>query len=94
MEFHVNQQVECVDASGNHHLKQGCVYTITGFEPVDELPDGDGVFLAEARHDTGVPFLLKRFRPMTDRKSEVSFTMGADPESEKWDNRKRVKVRL
>lgn len=30
------------------------------------------------------------FRPLTDSKSEISFTTGADPGSEKYDNRKRV----
>jgi hypothetical protein len=35
-----------------------------------------------------------RFRPVTDRKSEVSFTLGADPESEAWDNRKKVRTRV
>lgn len=37
-------------------------------------------------------YAAKRFRPLVETKSEVSFTMGADPDSEKWDNRK-VKVK-
>lgn len=33
------------------------------------------------------------FRPLVENKSEISFTTGADPESEKWDNRVSRTVR-
>jgi hypothetical protein len=33
------------------------------------------------------------FRPLVENKSETSFTTGADPESEKFDNRVRRSVR-
>lgn len=35
-------------------------------------------------------WLAVDFRPIVERKTEISFTIGADPESEKWDNRKPV----
>lgn len=35
-------------------------------------------------------FHAECFRPIVERKTEISFTIGADPESEKWDNRKPV----
>jgi hypothetical protein len=37
------------------------------------------------------PFWIARFRPIGDRKSGISFTQGADPSSDRFDNR-RVKV--
>ena len=35
-----------------------------------------------------------RFRPLIDNKKKVAFTIGADPESERWDNRRKVKERV
>lgn len=32
------------------------------------------------------------FRPLTDTKTETSFTTGADPDSEQYDNRRRIPV--
>jgi hypothetical protein len=31
-----------------------------------------------------------RFRPLIEGKTEISFTTGADPDSERWDNRVKV----
>ena len=42
--------------------------------------------------DGELRFSSKHFRPLVDTKQEVSFTIGADPDSEIWDNRK-VKVK-
>lgn len=35
----------------------------------------------------------ERFRPIVDRKAEISFTEGAPKDSEQFDNRRKVKVR-
>lgn len=35
-----------------------------------------------------VSFDLSRFRPLLDRESETSFTHGADPSSDQYDNRR------
>lgn len=37
-------------------------------------------------------FLAEFFRPLISCKTDISFTTGADPESEKWDNRKPLPV--
>lgn len=63
-------------------------------------PDDVQVLLEEIRnpclnYSAGrfeVAFSIKRFRPLTEQKSSVSFTMGAPTDSEKWDGRKQ-KVR-
>jgi hypothetical protein len=34
------------------------------------------------------------FRPIVENKKPVSFTMGADPDSESWDNRKHAKEKV
>lgn len=102
MTFYVGQKVVCVDAApryrANVPLRKGAIYTIRGFTTAD---DGQcGVLLDEAIDPSGYyrngqecGFFADRFRPIVDRKSSVSFTMGAPKDSERWDNRKRVKVR-
>lgn len=39
-----------------------------------------------------MPFDARRFRPLISCKTDMSFTTGADPDSEKWDNRKPMPV--
>lgn len=87
------------------YLKAGRIYTI---RQLGETGRGDfGVRLVEAELSapsylngkyTNCPvkdnfYRASRFRPLTERKSEVNFTMGADPESDAWDNRRRKKER-
>lgn len=38
-------------------------------------------------------FYAARFRPLTESKSSISFTTGADPSSDQFDNRRKVWVR-
>lgn len=80
-----------------HGLTAGAVYTIR------DVFDIEGVRvcrLAEIKRPIEPvwqiegAFALARFRPLTDRKSEVSFTVGADPESKTWDNRRKQKERV
>lgn len=73
MSFYTGQKVICINDIGNIHLKKGMTYTITGFERVDNLPDGEGIFLAETKHYTDCPFLQYRFRPLNERKTNISF---------------------
>lgn len=89
--FKVNQKVVCVDATNCNLLKQDAIYTVTalksrlGFTDMIEIdcqPSAGGC----------CGYLKTRFRPLVSRKTDVSFTTGADPESEKWDNRKPIPV--
>lgn len=108
MAFHVGQKVVCVDARSHipgwrcDGLTEGGIYTVRWagiYKDHPKLAPHPCLLLEEVKRvcrANGVldlPSAQYRFRPLTDRKSEVSFTMGADPESEKWDCRKRVKVR-
>ena len=69
--FRVGQPVECVDASGNWHLTQGAIYTIIGILPGD-FGQCDGLHLAEAGHTFGTAFYSTRFRPIVERKTDIS----------------------
>lgn len=98
--FYVGQKVVCVDNSkatniiGHANgLIKGAIYTVSATGLVHHLDPNKlpAIKVAELDH---VPFPLwqHRFRPIVDTKAEVSFTIGADPDSDKWDNRK-VKVK-
>jgi hypothetical protein len=104
MTFRVRQKVVCVDdsptdADGTCELTLGTVYTVRWVGPWKHpsVPEINGVRLAEI--DRGpdewtpevvdMPFRANRFRPIVEDNKRVSFTLGADPESERWDNRKK-----
>lgn len=98
--FRVGQKVVCVDDSGDRYGRfedlpvKDEVYTIRksfGRAVLLEEIVNPPHHYAEAYDE--LRFKAWRFRPLTDTKSEVSFTIGADPESERWDNRKPVPVR-
>ena len=72
MTFHVGQKVVCVDVGEpNEHLRVGAVYTVAG---------GGGnwlrepsIFLVETKHPlSGLPFWSRRFRPIVERKTDIS----------------------
>ena len=81
--FYVGQKVVCVDADGTY-LTLNRIYTViylrNGFIGVDDVKDRFG----------NCGWSPYRFRPVVDDKKEVSFTTVADPESDKWDNRRKV----
>ncbi len=86
-DYYVGQKVVCIDDRGAEWcLELKAVYTVLGLEGqcliIDCTPDDVGC----------CGWRSARFRPLVETKSEVSFTIGADPDSEKWDNRK-VKVK-
>ena len=74
------------------------IYTVRA---VDCILGVTGILLDEIRNEPrrwahGVHELLMNasyFRPLVQDKSEIIFTAGADPSSDKWDNRFRQKVR-
>jgi hypothetical protein len=106
--FYRYQQVLCIDAESGRdgyiwipgeEIITGNTYTIhsTFAHPVSGIPM---VRLSEVRrsqrcidmwnHDG---YGAYRFRPLTETKSSVSFTAGADPSTKKYDNRRRRKVK-
>lgn len=58
---------------------------------LDEIRNAPMQWAISGFHELGMDASF--FRPVVENKSEISFTTGADPESEKWDNRVRRKVR-
>lgn len=87
-------------------LVKGAIYTVSGLGfcekynhttlLLDEIPFRV-VFrnctneVIGSRDDVG--FGAHRFRPLTDTKTSVSFTEGAPRDSERFDNRRKQKVR-
>lgn len=93
MTFYVGQKVVCVDAYGSNNLTVNDVYTvrrvIEGFGLWRGASSRVGLLLVETSpNPENDYFASARFRPIVDNKSSVSFTTGADPESERFDNRK------
>lgn len=100
MTFRVGQEFSLIESGrGSWHAEEGsvlpadcpvygAVYTICG---IDDF--GGELWLLFAEIPGPYSFEACRFRPVVDRKAEVSFTMGADPESEKFDNRRKVRER-
>jgi hypothetical protein len=103
MTFRVNQKVVCIKRNGwfprlsfEVHPSFNNVYTV---REIIVLGDLVGLRLAEIRNQThqysdGISeaiFDASGFRPVVEPKAEISFTHGADPSSDRFDNR-RVKV--
>lgn len=107
MSFHVGQKVVCVNAQntsncGAKELGEGAIYTVRWVGIYSSIYDSPSLCLKLVgiyRVDNWVsgnddcPFSTSRFRPLTETKSEISFTHGADPSTDKLDNRRKVKVR-
>src|SRR5712664_4036772 len=100
MTFRVGQKVVCIsqipDGDGLSLPQVGSIYTIRAiFTKVLNPQFGVGFLLEEIRNaahpGTGREwgFYSQRFRPLVENKTSVSFTVGADPESKRWDNRKK-----
>ena len=73
----------------------GPVYTIREIEVIDgaELLRFEEIRNPVRNYGLAVceiGFSSTRFRPLVDTKTEISFTQGADPESERYDNRRPV----
>lgn len=102
MTFKIGMKVVCVNASFppsrtvlgpmRHvmELVEGHVYTISAVglrHPLDAT-QGECVLVEEVERGWSEPFWASRFRPAVSPKQEVSFTTGADPDSERFDNRR------
>ncbi|TAL43816.1 MAG: hypothetical protein EPN91_05525 [Salinibacterium sp.] len=75
--FYVGQKVVCVDAEGAPMLRLREIYTVSG---VDNYPDywrgkwiEFGIWLVEAQPVSEFrSFAYKRFRPLVERKTDIS----------------------
>lgn len=81
MTFRVGQKVVCVDDSrpvvgwAKQWLRKGNIYEIRSIEP-----DGD-IHLIEIARESGTPFYHSRFRPIVERKTDISiFTAMLKPQ--------------
>lgn len=109
MTFQVGQKVVCVDAvphtrytpfaslGGLGGLRKNEVYTIrcvgirlgVSVVRLEEIVRAENTLLSEENF-----YAAARFRPIVERKTEVSFTAGADPSTDQFDNRRKVRVRV
>lgn len=106
MAFTIGMKVLCIgggmdepDPSINRPIR-GSIYTIRTIKPSSRWL-GEICIRVNEIHNTPrhysngfseISFRGIRFRPLVERKQEVSFTTGADPQSDKWDNRRPVEV--
>lgn len=105
MTFRAGMKVVCVDdeflahrSYGETTPRKGAVYTIRGMLVIE---GAQLLHLEEIRNPVidynlvtiEIGFSDSRFRPLTDTKSETSFTQGAPKDSERWDNRRKVTIR-
>lgn len=107
MTFHVGQKVVFIHdyaALGARYSvdvpRNGLIYTIREFEDRGEKPALRLIEIVNApRRHRQVPewvepaFAVAHFRPVVETKSEISFTEGAPKDSEKFDNRRKQRVR-
>ena len=104
MTFRVGQKVVCIrhrDGAGRpgaNYPKVGPIYTVRS---INDEPKGAIICLEEIDnahlrpwHGSEPGFIASAFRPIVEDKKRVSFTMGADPDSESWDNRKHAKEKV
>jgi hypothetical protein len=105
MTFRVGQKVVCIrhrDGAGRpgaNYPKVGPIYTVRS---INDGPKGAIICLEEIDNAHLIPahgpiepgFIASAFRPIVENKKPISFTMGADPDSESWDNRKHAKEKV
>jgi hypothetical protein len=95
--FHVGQKVVCVNAAGCYALlAEGSTYIVAA---VGEMPFGAvlgttiGVKLVGVGRTSGIlqTFAATRFRPLTDTSISDVLAKTAPRDSNKWDNRRKVR---
>jgi hypothetical protein len=80
--------------------RKGVIYTVRAVVWADKRysPGQHALLLAEIRNpvrrDSGAEpnFHVALFRPLVDTEQEISFTVGADPSSKRFDNRRKQKA--
>lgn len=108
MTFWVGQKVVCVDNkpaacyrdfSAREKPTVGAVYTVTrafvrkGVSTV-HLREIARDEVSQRQHGFDVGYRTNRFRPIVEAKTEVSFTTGADPLTDQFDNRRKVRKKV
>lgn len=101
MSFHVGQKVVCVDDSTvpdepGPYVKNGAIYTVC---EIEVAYDGDPLLHFDELHSVSIRgwsagYIADRFRPLVEDRKSVSFTIGAPKDSERWDNRKKIKEKI
>lgn len=105
-QFHVGQQVVCIDASVGFEqwlgIKEGEIYEISWIGPVEHYTQGSFIGVRLKGVDRGIcpqfgydnpPFAVRRFRPLVrDKLSALRGLLAGGPVTEKFDDPKR-KVR-
>lgn len=109
MTFHVGQKVVCIKlgspslmakwaSRGAVYPELNGIYTIRGVKPHSRKI---AALLLKEISNAGIlglsvepAFDADHFRPVVDRKTEVSFTVGADPETEQFDNRRKSPAKV
>lgn len=108
MTFWVRQKVVCIDSGGNgwnaslwtlpvkdniYTVRE--VFIIRGFEFIRLMEIVNPPMADIVTGKTFEPrFLAFRFRPIVEPKAEVSFTQGADPSTDQFDNRRKVRKKV
>jgi hypothetical protein len=62
--------------------------------PIICLEEIDNAHLSPPHGSIEPGFIASAFRPIVENKKRLSFTMGTDPDSESWDNRKHAKEKV
>jgi len=105
MTFRVGQKVVCIrhrdgaGCPGANYPKVGPTYTVRSINDglkgaIICLEEIDNSHLSPAFGSIEPGFIASAFRPIVEDKKRVSFTLGADPDSENWDNRKHAKEKV
>jgi hypothetical protein len=97
--LHVGQTVECIDDSPGYMSGTPTALKLGNLYKIRELVPGRGML---GRQETFVHvddsleiYSQRRFRPLSDsQKLKDLLSVPADPDSEKWDNRKKVPERV
>lgn len=109
MTFRVGQAVECIDGNFNYFVDikleflpaKGGTYTIRDIvEGNNGMGSVRSLVFEEFRNrkhpitSNEYSFCFWRFRPVVEPKPEVSFTTSADPSTDQFDNRRKVRKKV
>jgi hypothetical protein len=96
--LHVGQTVECIDDSPGYMSGTPTALKLGNLYKIRELVPGRGMLGVEVFvhvDDSLEIYSQRRFRPLSDsQKLKDLLSVPADPDSEKWDNRKKAPERV
>jgi hypothetical protein len=106
--FYVGQKVVCVRALPNAvefppwsalNVTEGAIYTVRGLMRCPASHE-EGVYLQEkinrlnSFYQIEFAYPKENFRPLVEGKQEISFTTGADPSTDWFDNRRKQREKV